>query len=106
VFTSASGSAGAASNGGNDQLIGAPNGAQLQPVSGIVESIADRKIVIKDQAGTSTTIALAENGKIQKSAEVTPAELTVGTFVVASGARNGALFQAAQVHIMAAPQDH
>ena len=51
-----------------------------------------------------TTVTLADNGKIQKSAEVALDALTVGTFIMAGGVRNGALFQAAQVQILPAPQ--
>lgn len=105
VFTSTSGTVGEAPAGGQDQIVvGGPNDAQPQPVSGIVESITGRKLVIKDQAGASTAVTLAGTGKIQKSAEVAPAELTVGTFIMASGVRKGEVFQATQVQILPAPQ--
>ena len=105
VFTSASGAAGAPLAGGQDQVfIGGPNGAQPQPVTGNVESITGRDIVLKDQAGTNTTVTLVDNGKIQRSAEVAPAALIVGTFIMASGVRNGAVFQATQIQILPAPQ--
>ena len=105
VFTSESGSANTPSGGDQDQvIIGGPDGAQQQPISGAIESISGRKMVIKDQAGASTTVELAGSGKIQKSAEATPAELTVGTFIMASGARNGDVFQATQVQILPPPQ--
>jgi hypothetical protein len=82
-----------------------PSGGLPQPVTGVVESIAGRSIVLKDQAGASTTVVLAGNGKIQKSAEVAPAELTVGTFIMASGVRNGEVYQATQVRILPAPPE-
>ena len=61
--------------------------------------------MLKDQAGTSTTVTLADGGKIQKSAEVAPAELIVGTFIMASGVRNGAVYQATQIQILPPPQE-
>lgn len=94
--------------GGQDQIIsGGPIGGQSQPVTGVVESIAGRSIVLKGQsgAGTHTTVTLVGSAKIQKLAEVAPAELAVGMFVMASGVRNGALFQATQVHILPPPQE-
>ena len=106
VFTSTSSAAGEPPTGDQDQLIaGEPLGVQPQPITGIVESIAGRTIVLKDQAGARTTVALGGNGKIQKSAEVAPAELTVGMFIMASGVRNGAVFQATQIQILPAPQE-
>jgi hypothetical protein len=105
VFTSPSGAAGAALGGGQDQIIiDGSGGGQPQPITGIVESIAGRNIVLKDQSGASTTVTLAGTGKIQKSAEVAPDELIVGTFILASGVREGEVFQATQVRIMPPPQ--
>lgn len=105
VFTSTSEVAGAPPADGQDQIIvGEPLGAQPQPVTGIVESVAGRNIVLKDQAGTSTTVTLAGNAKIQKSAEVAPAELMIGTFIMASGVRHGEVYQATRVQILPAPQ--
>lgn len=104
VFTSGTGSSGAQVDSSQDQVtIGGPDDAQ-QLLSGVIESISGRRVVIKDQAGTTTTVELADDGKIQKSAEATPADLTVGTFIMASGVREGKVYQASQVQIMPAPQ--
>jgi len=106
VFTSSSGAVGGPPPSGQDQIITyGPGGELPQPVSGIVESITGRTIVLKDQAGASTTITLADGGKIQKSAEVAPAELIVSTFIMASGVRNGAVYQATQIQILPPPQE-
>jgi hypothetical protein len=105
VFTSADTTSGAPPLDRQDQvIIGGPDGAQPQPIRGIVESMAGRKLVIKENSGASTTVTLADGGKIQKLAEVAPAELIVGAFIMASGARNGAVLQATQVQILPAPQ--
>jgi hypothetical protein len=105
VFSSSNGASAAPPLDGQDQvIIGGPDGAQPQPIRGIVESVDGRNIVLKEQSGTSTTVTLADSGKIQKLAEAAPAELTVGAFIMASGARNGAVLQATQVQILPAPQ--
>jgi hypothetical protein len=105
ILTSSNAVAGAPPAGGEDQVIvGELNGVQPRPISGIVESISGRGVVLKDQNGASTTVTLADNGKIQKSAEVALAELAVGTFIMAGGVRNGAVFQATQVQILPALQ--
>jgi hypothetical protein len=91
---------------GQDQIItSGPIGPLPQPVTGIVETIAGGRVVLKDQDGASTTVTLAGNGKIQKSAEVAPAELTVGTFIMAIGVQNGEVYQATQVRILPVPQE-
>jgi hypothetical protein len=105
VFSSSDGASAAPPLDGQDQvIIGGPDGAQPQPIRGIVESVGGRSIVLKEQSGTSTTVTLTDGGKIQKLAEAAPAELTVGAFIMASGARNGAVLQATQVQILPAPQ--
>jgi hypothetical protein len=96
---------GAAVDGGGDKVvIGGPGAGSTMPMTGTVETIEDQRIVLKDKDGASITVQLAEGAKIQKSAEVAPAELTAGTFIFATGTQDGDIYQATQVQILPAPQ--
>jgi hypothetical protein len=98
--------AGGASAGGQDKMInGGAGGALPQPVTGTVETINGRSIVLKDKDGASTTVKLADDAKIQKSAEVALAELIAGTLILATGTQSGDVYQATQVRILPARQD-
>jgi hypothetical protein len=104
VMTFESGEAGKPSAGGQDQFtVGGPGSALPKPLSGVIESIDGRAIVLKEQGGTSTSVTLADKAKIQKSAEVGLAELSVGTMIMASGAQNGDVFEATQLRILPSP---
>jgi Domain of unknown function (DUF5666) len=105
VMSFTNGDASKPSGGGQDQFtIGGPGSALPQPVSGTIETIDGRNIVLKDKSGASITVTLASSAKIQKPTEATLAELTIGTFIMASGAQSAGLFQATQVRIMPAPK--
>jgi hypothetical protein len=95
---------GAADGGADKVIIGGPGGESAMPVIGTVETIDGRRIVLKDQAGVSTTVQLTDSAKIQKQAEVPPAELTAGTFIFATGSHDGDIYQATQVQILPAPK--
>jgi hypothetical protein len=91
--------------GDQDQFtVGGPGGALPQPLTGIVESISGRAIVLKEQSGASTSVTLADDAKIQKPAEVALAELTAGTMIMASGTQSGDVFQATQLRVLPSPK--
>jgi hypothetical protein len=91
-----------ANGSGNKVVIGGPGGGSTMPVTGTVETIDGQRIVLKDKADVSTTVQLADGAKIQKQAEVSPAELTAGMLIFATGTHEGEIYQATQVQILPA----
>jgi len=95
---------GQTANGGGDKVvIGGPGGGSAMPVIGTLETIDGQRIVLKDKDGASTTVQLADGAKIQKQAEASPAALTAGTFIFATGTQDGDIYQATQIQILPAP---
>jgi hypothetical protein len=95
----------AVDGGGDKVVIGGPGAGSTMPMTGTVETVESQRIVLKDKDGASTAVKLADDARIQKSAEVALADLTVGTFILAIGTQSGDVYQATQVQILPAPQD-
>ncbi|HEU5099638.1 MAG TPA: DUF5666 domain-containing protein [Roseiflexaceae bacterium] len=105
LVMSFSGADGKAPASGQDQFtVGSPSGALPQPISGVVESIDGRRLVLTEHGGASTSVTLADNAKIQKSAEVAPSDLTAGTMIMAKGTYEGEVFQATQLRVLSSPK--
>jgi len=96
---------GQSANGDGDKVvIGGPGGESTMPLIGTVETIDGRRIVLKDKGGTSTSVQLADEAKIEKQTEVPPAELTAGMAIFATGTQEGDIYQATRVQILPAPK--
>ena len=112
IFNSSSGQgtgdppmSGQTPNGGGDKVVmGGPGGGSAMPVTGTVETIDGQRIVLKDKDGASTSVQLADGAEIQKQTEVSPAELTAGMLIFATGTQEGDIYQATQVQILPAPK--
>ena len=70
-------------------------------VSGTVERVAGDTIVVKDKAGTSTTVQLTGETKIHKQAMVEASAIEAGQLIMARGTQQRDEFQATQVNILA-----
>jgi hypothetical protein len=90
--------------GGDKVVIGGPGAGSTMPMTGTVETIEDQRIVLKDKDGASTSVQLADGAEIQKQTEVSPAELTAGMLIFATGTQEGDIYQATQVQILPAPK--
>lgn len=86
-------------NGGTPVALGEDARAQNMTTLGTVEQVAGDTIVVRDKAGTSTTIRLAADAKVYRQVAAQPSEIQAGDTIAAFGTRNGAILQADSIEI-------
>jgi preprotein translocase subunit YajC len=74
-------------------------GMQNMPLIGTVDRVNGRTITIKSPDGSTTTVELTGDAKIQKDAEGQISDLQKGVSITAFGKKSGDVVQTDQVHI-------
>jgi hypothetical protein len=93
--------------GGNGQGRGNFGGANAQGTPGVprdvatgtVQKIDGNTITLQAADGTTSTVTIASDARIQKSVDIQPADLQTGDTIFAMGQQNGDVFEATAIQV-------